>query len=226
MCKNWLALALILAIAPATWAQDVKETGKIAIGKHLVDLKLGMLYQFEVEGKGFQPDVFIDRQFKGGNFAGGTNKFSFIPSEAKKHIVIVLPNPFNLDKAEGPLDYTLRMQSIELGAPVLDEAGATTMNDPVVMNTQRRYREYKLNMIAGKTYVIDQFIDKTVANNSFDPYLYLQDGGGKILQSNDDGAGYPNARIVFTPTKTEEYSILASGLFGTGAFKLTVRGTK
>jgi hypothetical protein len=57
-----------------------------------------------------------------------------------------------------------------------------------------------------------------------DPYLFLKDAGGRVLAQDDDGGGYPNARIRFRCSAAGTYTILCAGLAGTtGPFTLTVR---
>src|SRR5262249_44820598 len=51
-------------------------------------------------------------------------------------------------------------------------------------------KTYTCQMTAGKTYQME-------VNAGWDNYLYFEDDGGKLLREDDDGAGYPNARIVF-----------------------------
>jgi len=44
----------------------------------------------------------------------------------------------------------------------------------------------------------------------FDSYLFLEDSAGTVLMQDDDGGGYPNARIIYRPTKTDTYRIVAT----------------
>lgn len=72
-------------------------------------------------------------------------------------------------------------------------------------------------MKAGRTYDISLFA-------SWDNYLHLEDPFGKLLDSNDDGGGFPNARIVFTCLADGEYRILVSSFSAgtTGPYTLKV----
>jgi tetratricopeptide (TPR) repeat protein len=58
-----------------------------------------------------------------------------------------------------------------------------------------------------------------------DPYLLIQNADGKILAEDDDSGGFPNALIVFAPTRDDEYKILASVFKAAplGPFKLRIR---
>jgi predicted Zn finger-like uncharacterized protein len=80
-----------------------------------------------------------------------------------------------------------------------------------------RFKEYRLEMQQGKTYVID--LESAV----FDAWLRVLDANGAILFQNDDFNGL-NSRIVFTPNQTATYTIVATSLDGRiGPYRLTVR---
>jgi hypothetical protein len=76
---------------------------------------------------------------------------------------------------------------------------------------------YTFKLIAGQTYQIDQVTPE------FDSYLRLEDDNGKELARDDDGGGYPNARIVFVCPATGTYHIIATAL-GNVSFKGTGYG--
>ncbi len=82
---------------------------------------------------------------------------------------------------------------------------------PGVGNPYRPGRFVKLHphpMKAGRTYIISLFAQ-------WDNYLHLEDPFGKHIVSDDDGGGYPHARIVFTCPADGAYRILVSS-FGSG----------
>jgi hypothetical protein len=102
------------------------------------------------------------------------------------------------------------------------EAELTTDDpqDTVRMDSHRKVHTFK--MTAGKTYVIDMI---TRSGKEFDPFLRLEDPDGKQVAQDDDGGGFPNARITFTAQRGGEYKIIAT-TFGkgmTGKYLLTVR---
>jgi hypothetical protein len=72
-------------------------------------------------------------------------------------------------------------------------------------------------MEKGKTYQID------MVSKAFDSYLFLESPQGRQLAANDDGGGYPNARIVHTATESGKHRIITT-YFGDGAgtFTLTI----
>jgi hypothetical protein len=57
-----------------------------------------------------------------------------------------------------------------------------------------------------------------------DPLLRLLNKDGKQLAEDDDGGGFPNARIIFKVERAETYGVVATCFGqGKGAFTLTVR---
>jgi hypothetical protein len=78
-------------------------------------------------------------------------------------------------------------------------------------------------MKAGTTYTI-RMMTKT---EGFDPYLRLENPGGQQLAEDDDGAGFPNAQIVFNCQQDGVYRIIATSFApNTGAYTLTVSPTR
>jgi serine protease Do len=76
---------------------------------------------------------------------------------------------------------------------------------------------YTVNLKGGNTYQID------MTSKEIDPFLRLEDAGGKELASDDDSGGFPNARIVFPCPKDGSYRVIATTFAGgTGAFELSV----
>jgi hypothetical protein len=108
------------------------------------------------------------------------------------------------------------------------EAGKTlkvedqlTAGDPADGGKHRKVHPFKME--AGKTYVIEMH-SREGNPKVFDPYLRLEDAGGKVLAQDDDGAGFPNARIVFEAPQAGEYRIVATTFAPgmTGKYTLTV----
>ncbi len=110
---------------------------------------------------------------------------------------------------------------------VFEAQGELTPNDPQDnpgQNFQRqgaRAKRYDIQLEAGKTYIIEMV--QTNLQQNFDPYLRLEQNG-MTLAEDDDGAGDLNARIVFRPTQTGRYTIVATSLGQLfGSYRLTVR---
>lgn len=58
------------------------------------------------------------------------------------------------------------------------------------------YRDYRLNVTAGKTYEI------TMTSNMFDAFLELRDAGYNLIASDDDSGGGTNAKLTYRATAT------------------------
>jgi hypothetical protein len=102
--------------------------------------------------------------------------------------------------------------------------GELTADDP--KEGDRHFKTYPFKMTAGKTYVIDM-ISKEGNPKKFDPYLRLLNPGGKKVAEDDDGGGFPNARIQYSATETGTYKIIATTFAPgmTGKFVLTAKET-
>jgi hypothetical protein len=103
-----------------------------------------------------------------------------------------------------------------------DQLAQTDPRDTVRQNMYAK--KYTISFKAGKTYQIDM-----VSNEGnpavLDPYLRLEDAQGQQLAQDDDGGGFPNARIVFNCTQTGAYRIICTS-FGAnqqGRYTLTVQ---
>jgi hypothetical protein len=74
-------------------------------------------------------------------------------------------------------------------------------------------------MSAGKTYQID------MRSTELDPYLRLEDPAGQQVAFDDDGGGFPNARIIYSPKVSGQFTIVCTTYAGgsTGKFTLQVQ---
>jgi hypothetical protein len=76
---------------------------------------------------------------------------------------------------------------------------------------------HTLKMAKDKTYVIE------LQSTDFDSYLRLEDADGKQLANDDDGGGFPNARLRFTAPRDGEYRIIATSFNAkTGRYTLKI----
>jgi len=75
---------------------------------------------------------------------------------------------------------------------------------------------HSIKLEAGKTYRID------MKSTEVDSLLRLENADGRQVAADDDGGGYPNARIIHKPAQDGKYRIIAT-TFGQpmGSFKLT-----
>jgi predicted Zn finger-like uncharacterized protein len=87
------------------------------------------------------------------------------------------------------------------------------------MKDGKRFRTYTMKMEAGKTYQFD------MVSNDLDSFLFILDDTGAVAAWDDDGGGFPNARIVFRPQRTGEFTIETTSFMDreTGTFFLNVR---
>ena len=102
--------------------------------------------------------------------------------------------------------------------------GKLTNDDPKDKITGGPHRAHPYKMKDGQIYVID------MVSQDMDSFLRLENPAGKQVAIDDDGGGYPNARIAYKAAETGEYKILAtsyadqSGKFArVGNYTLTVR---
>jgi hypothetical protein len=78
---------------------------------------------------------------------------------------------------------------------------------------------HSVYLAAGVTYIID------MKSNQFDSYLCVEHPGtGTVLAKDDDGGGFPHARIVFTPPASGTYNIVATTCYPgeTGMYQVTI----
>src|SRR5258708_2808337 len=109
--------------------------------------------------------------------------------------------------------------------PVLKKQDKLTPEDPKDEVMKNSYaKTYTVKFEAGKTYRID------MTSKEVDSLLRLLNPEGKEVASDDDGGGFPNARIVYKVDQAGAYKIVAT-TYGqpmgqyklTGSFELTVQ---
>jgi len=179
----------------------------------LVENLEGLIDASDDDGGGFPNAKVVYTPNKDGDYGiraatlKGSGEFTLIIRELKSG-----QNPGPDDKGKTPGDKD--------GKLILEETGPWTKQDPVHPATRSPFKTYKVALKAGKVYTID-LVKKEKGQ---DPYLFLTDKAGKILAKDDDSGGFPNARIIFTPSQEGEYQILATSINQSlGAFTLTVR---
>lgn len=220
-------LALLAAAQDGDKGLDVK--GELKIGSHEFKMEIGRLYEIRAVGTGFQPVVNINPGFLRGTsmpFERDAVTHYFVPTETKTYLLSVLPPTFGSALPAGPLNYTLKVTRIPLSNKgLLKEEGNLTAEDRPYENkmnfiNRAHHKPYKVKLEAGRFYVIDM-VEK---GKGIDPYLYLEDPDGKVVAADDDGGGFPNARIVFKAPRSGEYRVIATALGNAmGPYLLTVR---
>ncbi len=98
---------------------------------------------------------------------------------------------------------------------------------PAAEAKQSHFKTFTFRMKAGATYTLEMFTREKKAKKVeefFDPYLRLLSPEGKELAQDDDGAGSPNARLVYKALKDGDYKIVATTYDGeqTGNFTLKI----
>lgn len=86
------------------------------------------------------------------------------------------------------------------------------------------YQEHSFAFLPGRSYTIELNSDR--GGSWFDPYLYLVDGMGQVVRSDDDSGGDLNARITgFVPSAGMNYRIIVSSFArgATGGYRLLIR---
>ncbi len=98
--------------------------------------------------------------------------------------------------------------------------GVIAKTDPFDVEREKCYRhvhEFKMN--AGKTYTLD------LVSEEFDSYLRIENDEKGKLAEDDDGGGFLNSRITFTPAADGTYRLVVTtcdpGQLGT--YRLTIR---
>ena len=231
MKQSWLAivigLAFCLALTPSmTPAQekDIVIDGQIKAGVHKFKLDNSTLYQIEVKAKTFNPNVTLQGGFlqNTADFFKEKNTFraNYMPAKNGEYTVIITPNVFGTDIQDGMLDYTVTLKTMKLDEmPLLKKEDKITADDPRYNQAFRKtpHKAYTVKMTKGKTYIIDM-VKAAGMDNKLDPYLILESPAKQVIAQDDDGGGFPNARIVIRPTADGEYRIIATGLSDISAF--------
>jgi hypothetical protein len=108
---------------------------------------------------------------------------------------------------------------IPAGKIILNQAGRLMPNDPV--KEFKPHKAHTVRLEQGKTYVID------MVSTEMDSYLRLYNPAGVKIAEDDDGGGFPNARIRIMATQAGSYQIDATVFGGVGvngaSYVLTVR---
>lgn len=80
-------------------------------------------------------------------------------------------------------------------------------------------KTYTFKMVEGKSYQLD------MKSKEFDSYLRLENPDGQQVAADDDGGGYPDARIIYKAPKTGDYTIICTtfGNGSTGKYTLFVK---
>lgn len=105
------------------------------------------------------------------------------------------------------------------GKVLLNEKARLTRSDPRDPVEKVRMKAYSVELQAKVKYVV------SMNSKAFDAVVRLKDPKGKQVAEDDDGGGDLNARIVYTPTQSGTFRIIATTFHEgeLGSFQLTVQ---
>jgi hypothetical protein len=187
----------------------------------------GMTYVIDLQSADF--DAFLRLEDASGNQVaedddggGGRNaRIRYSPTRAGEYRIIATTysggsGVYNLhvEKIAGPRPAERPLPTNNI-LNIAERLSETDPHDRV--RTDSFARAYKVQLKAGVTYTID------LISSDFDTYLRLENDAGVQVAVDDDGGDGLNARIVYTPTRSGTYRILATSYKrATGRFTLTV----
>jgi hypothetical protein len=206
-----ILLGPMCSVGRAQLDDGLPTKGELSLNGDSLLMQAGKSYMVTVEGKGFRPIIAVDPGGKTPAISevSKSNKAEiyFTAPETKRYKIFVsgLPSSENVSL----LDYTIAVKEhqFRLGV-VINERLSTTNADPKYAGNGRAHKEILLPVQAGLTYEI-KF---TLQGQGFDPYLYLHDGQGRLIGQDDDGDGYPNAKLIHTATQNGTYKIICTSL--------------
>jgi hypothetical protein len=187
-----------------------------------VRLTAGKVYDIEMTAPKLDSFLYVQDAFgqlvaaddNGGE--GGNARLRFAaPRTANFTIIATTARP----GATGA--FSLRVRPVPAKAsdpPLLSQDGTLTAKDPYyTVPTQNYCKADDFKMQAGRTYLVK------VASKDFNPYVRVEDLQRRIRGEGSGDAVRP-AAVLFTPTKTDTYRVVASstGKGQTGVFALTV----
>ena len=99
-------------------------------------------------------------------------------------------------------------------------SGEITAKDPTDPIRNSPSKLFTVRFEKDWTYVID------MKSNQLDSYLILTGTDGRVLAQDDDGGGYPSARIIHRAAQAGKHRIITTYFANaSGAFELTIRQT-
>jgi V8-like Glu-specific endopeptidase len=153
---------------------------------------------------------------------GKTRKLNLdLPEGVRAMFLVTDQNGNNVPLFSGPNDPSIEKVKSAGGKVVKTFDGKLTKTDPFDLERDKCYhhvREFK--MVPGKTYTLD------LVSEDFDAYLRIEHDDKKLAED-DDGAGFMNSRIVFTPETEETFRLIVTTCDPgqSGAYRLTIRET-
>jgi hypothetical protein len=227
-------------VAKLAWKDGVaKVAGKLAdtdardkVQKHFckiyaVPLKAGTSYRIDMASKEIDSYLRLEddagKELANDDDSGGQLNARIVFECPKDGTYRVIATTFG--GGTGAFELTVQSAVLAKSGPlafkdsVIQVQSELTNDDPKdKVRTTSPCRIFTVKLAKGKAYQID------MTSNKIDSYLRLEDATGKQLAEDDDGGGFPNARIVFRCTADGAYKIIATSVGGgTGPFDLTVK---
>jgi hypothetical protein len=153
---------------------------------------------------------------------GKTKKLRLELPEGVKAIIVVTDQAgLNTPLFSGPNDPSIEKVKSAGGKVVKTFEGKLAKTDSFDAERDKCYcqvREFK--MMPGKTYTLD------LESEEFDAYLRIELDEKKLAED-DDGGGFMNSRIVFTPEKEATYRLVITTCDPgqSGGYRLSIRET-
>ncbi len=145
-----------------------------------------------------------------------------LPKGIRAALVLTDQHGDNLPLPEGKDDKSLETVKSAGGKIVKTFDGNIAKTDPFDLERERCHRHHhEFKMEAGKTYTLD------LVSEDFDAYLRVENDDKGKLAEDDDGGGFLNARIVFTPEASGTFRLVVTTCDPgqLGAYRLTIRET-
>lgn len=214
-----------MAIDQATFeSEKTINAPQLQLNEHVRKLEAGKIYDIAVKSKSFEPDVrlmdgvkTVATQFAtGAKTAAGDFEtiLRFTAPRSGDFRIHVSVGPFSPAATQRPYTMTIAETKAELS--VKDQL---TVKDPLYPNGGP-FKVYRVKLEANKAYRID------LLTTAFDSKLVLEDSAGKFVMQGFDADGF-NARLIYRPTKTDTYRVLATAhqIDASGAYSLIVAET-
>jgi hypothetical protein len=200
-------------------SEGLKRGVRASYKGYKVPLKANTTYVIDLLKAGGDCDPYLVLQDPEGKTVAANDDVAFNNLDSRITYTPTKDGDYRILAAtiKGTGDFTLKIATIKT---LLEEKGTWTNGDPVHPTTHSPQKTYKVNLKAGKKYTID--LISNVPGQ--DPFLFLTNSTGQVLAQDDDGGGFPNARIIFFPAQDGEYRIIATSINrALGSFTLTVR---
>lgn len=173
---------------PDTYTIDLSSASSSAYDPYLMLIQGGMEIDRNDDGGGY-PNSRISRFLAPGTYIVRVSSFRRGPLPAPAAFTIQVASAGSYMGASYSPQPVMSGQVVMPNMPV---SGVFLPSLPMDPAENRPYIDYSLNVSFPATYQIDLF---TANTSAYDPYLIIYQYG-RELSRNDDGGGYPNARVV------------------------------